>query len=150
MSEPRTTSLVTPKGLVTITAEPTPSRASLRREPEHVAFLGDHWPQMAAAAYGGFLEHGAGCVVLWRETPPRRWRQRPFEPERLWYATQAHVLPGASEAHFDGWEAELIETYDPEHEALVVFAEGGRISGYQLRGAIAPPEARRGAAARLN
>ena len=150
MPETRSTSLVTARGLVTIGAAPEPSRAARRREEEHLAFLADHWPQLSAAGYTGFREHGAGAVVLWREGAPRRWRPRPFEPERLWYTTQAHVLPGATEAHFDGWEAKLIETYDPEREALVVFAEGGLICGYLVRGSIAPPEARREAGARLN
>ena len=150
MSDPRSTSFATARGLVTIDADPDPSRPAKRREAEHLSFLTDHWPQLKGAAYSGFREHGAGAVVLWREGAPRRWRQRPFEPERLWYTTQAHVLPGATEAHFSGWEARLIETYDPEREALVVFAEGGLICGYRLRGSVAPPDARMEAAARLN
>ena len=144
----RTHSLVTARGLVRITSRAEPSRSALKREPAHHTFLADHWSQLAAAAYGGFREHGAGAVVLRREAGPRLWRPRPFEPERLWFATQAHVIPGGLD--FDGWEAGLIETYDPEREAIVVFSEGGAVSGYLAAGTLAPPQAHVAAAARLN
>ncbi len=150
MSEPRTETLVTARGLVTVTAAPEPGRAAARREPALRAFLADQWEGLAAAAYGGFREHGAGAVVLWRDEKPRLWRPRPFEPERLWFATQAHVIPGATRMDFDGWVADLIETYDPEREAIVVFSEGGAVSGFLVSGTLAPPQAHVAAGARLN
>ncbi|OZC02933.1 hypothetical protein [Rubricoccus marinus] len=150
MPSPRSTTLATARGLVRVTSAPEPRRAAAKREPAHQTFLADHWDQLAAAAYGGFREHGAGAVVLWRDDKPRFWRPRPFEPERLWFATQAHVIPGASRVDFDGWEAELIETYDPEREAIVVFVEGGTIAGYLVSGTLPPPEAHVAVGARLN
>ncbi|MEM1056698.1 MAG: hypothetical protein AAGI52_14345 [Bacteroidota bacterium] len=142
MSESRTSSVATADGLVTIESQPDPSRQVRRREDAHHSFLASHWAELKGAAHTGFREYGAGTVVLWREAEPRRWRPRPFEPERLWYTTQVHVLPGATEADFDGWEARLIETYDPSTEALVVFVEGKTITGYRLQGTLSPQEAR--------
>lgn len=150
MNDSRSTTIVTPEGLVTIESRPDVSKKRRRREAEHHRFLADHWAELKAAAHGGYREFGAGAVVLWRDAPPRRWRPRPFEPERLWYTTQIHVLPGATEEDFSGWEADQLETYAPETEALVVFVEGPQITGYRLRGSLPPAEAHRRSTARFN
>jgi len=153
MRSGRTTTCVSPSGLVSVTAAPPagrrrPWRAAAARpdpawEADHVAFLVAHWPELAAAAFEGYARHGAGAVVLWREEATRGARRRPFEPERLWYATQVHTLPGAGPDAFDGWEAGLIEAYDPRAEAVVVFAEGPVFAGYGVAGTPRPPEALR-------
>lgn len=138
-----TQTLATADGLVEITASPDRSRRRRDRAAEHVAFVAGHWASLKAAAWEGYRRHGAGAVVLWRSEPPRRVFRRPFEPERLWYATQIHALPGSIEADFSGWEAQRLEDYDPNTEALVVFVEGGRPQGYVVRGTVLPAEARR-------
>ena len=107
----------------------------------HTDWLAGHWPELAAAAFEGYDRHGAGAVVVWTASRSR-WL-RPFQPERLWYATQIHAIPGAAAADFDGWEARQLETYDPRAEALVVFASAGRPVGYRVAGNPAPPHARR-------
>lgn len=145
-----TLTLATPQGLLEIAQAADRSRRQRARAGEHHGFLADHWPELAAAAYEGYRRHGAGAVVLWREEAPRRLLRRPFEPERLWYTTQIHALPGTTEADFDGWEALQLELYDPQGEALVVFVEGGRPQGYRVAGAPAPPEARGRAGIALN
>lgn len=142
-------SIVTTAGLVEITGDPALARD--RARDGHDAFLADHWPDLSAAAWDGFLRYGAGAVVLWRERAPGWGRARPFVPERLWYATQAHTLPGAdAERDFDGWPAQLIERYDPRREAVVVILEGACRRGYAVAGDVAPVEAHRRAQARLN
>ncbi len=135
------TTLVTPHGPVTICSRPQPTRAEQRRGDGHRDFLASHWPGLAAAAYEGYVRHGAGAVVLWTEARPGRLRRRPFEPERLFYTTQIHAIPGTTEADFDGWEARQLETYDPRRHALVVFVEAGRLVGYRASGTLDPPVA---------
>ena len=139
----------TPKGPVRI-AMAENRRAGTARCREHQQFVADHSRELAAAAFEGYSRHGAGAVVLWRETSPRRFRPRPFEPERLFYSTQLHVLPGATEATFDGWEAEQIEVYDPQSESIVLFIEGSIFTAYRVSGPTAPPDALVGARARWN
>ncbi|MGB3544438.1 hypothetical protein [Rubrivirga sp.] len=143
-------SVSTPRGLVTITSRSDRSRAVQRRAASHQTFLSDHWAELSAAAYEGYRRHGAGAVVLWRSDPPRRFRPRPFEPERLFYTTQIHNLPGTTEADFEGWEAHQLETYDPEAEGLVVFVEGGGVVGYRVAGQPPPPIALAASKARHN
>lgn len=143
-------SVATPRGLVTITSRSDAGRRQRARAEAHRAFLTDHWAELSAAAYEGYRRHGAGAVVLWRHDRPRRWRPRPFEPERLWYTTQIHNLPGTTDGDFSGWEAEQLETYDPEAEGLVVFVEGDGVAGYRVAGQPSPPEAHRDARAREN
>ena len=145
-----TLTLATPHGLLQIAQAAERPRRQRARAGDHRRFVADHWPELAAAAFEGYRRHGAGAVVLWREAPPRRLLRRAFEPERLWYTTQIHALPGTAEADFDGWEAEQLESYDPQGEALVVFVEGGRPQGYRIAGDPAPPAARRLAGASLN
>ena len=144
------TTLVTPRGAVTITSHPDAPRRQQARADAHRDFLASHWAELAAAAYEGYQRHGAGAVVLWRNDAPRRFRPRPFEPERLFYTTQIHNLPGTTEADFDGWEARQLETYDPESEGLVVFVEGGGVVGYRAAGTPPPPRALLDARADLN
>ena len=142
----QTTTLSTPRGLVAIT-----NRAGASRRAEaHREFLADHWAELSAAAFEGYRRHGAGAVVLWRDAAPRRFRPRPFEPERLWYTTQIHAIPGTSSDDFDGWEARQLEAYDPQSEGLVVFVEGGALAGYRVAGDPAPPDALRQSKARMN
>lgn len=136
----------TPDGLLAVTTASVPDR----RAADRIRFVTDHWPELAAAAWEGFRRHGAGAVVLWRDAAPSRWRRAGFEPERLWFATQLHVLPGISARTFDGWEAAQIETYDPRAEAVVVFLEGGTLFGVRVSGAPSPPDARARAAAPWN
>ena len=143
-------SVATPRGLVTITSGPAPSRRARSRAEAHRDFLAGHWAELSAAAYEGYRRHGAGAVVLWRGERPRRLWPRPFEPERLFYTTQIHALPGTTEADFDGWEARQLETYDPDAEGLVVFVEGGGVVGYRVAGQPAPPEALRASRVRQN
>ena len=143
-------SVATPRGLVTITSATPRSRRSRSRAEAHRDFLAGHWAELSAAAYEGYRRHGAGAVVLWRGEAPRRFRPRPFEPERLFYTTQIHSLPGTTEADFDGWEARQLETYDPDAEGLVVFVEGGGVVGYRVAGQPSPREALRTARAREN
>lgn len=145
-----TSTLATPHGLVTITAAGRPPRRVRARAAEHRRFLAEHWAELSAAAFEGYRRHGAGAVVLWREDGPRRFRPRPFEPERLWYTTQIHAIPGTTDDDFDGWEARQLETYDPQAEGLVVFVEGGGLAGYRVAGDPPPPEALRRSRARLN
>jgi hypothetical protein len=142
----QTATLATPRGLVTITAPGRPSR----RADDHRRFLVEHWAELSAAAFEGYRRHGAGAVVLWRAAGPRRFRPRPFEPERLWYTTQIHAIPGTSSDDFDGWEARQLETYDPQAAALVVFVEGDRVAGYRVAGDPPPPEALRLSQAQSN
>ncbi len=150
MPADQTVSVATPRGLVTITSSrPASGRARSRAE-SHRAFLVDHWPELSAAAYEGYRRHGAGAVVLWRSERPRRFRPRPFEPERLFYTTQIHSLPGTTEADFDGWEARQLEAYDPEAEGLVVLVEGDGVAGYRVAGQPPPPVALRASRAREN
>lgn len=136
--EAQTHTLVTPEGLVEITSAPRRTRRDQARAAEHAAFVADNWTSLAAAAWDGYRRHGAGAVVLWRKAAPRRLFRRPFAPERLWYATQVHSLPEATEADFDGWEARRLEDYDPLREALVVIVEGGRLCGHVVRGDASP------------
>ncbi|GAB5534334.1 MAG: hypothetical protein Rubg2KO_05830 [Rubricoccaceae bacterium] len=110
----------------------------------------DHIDELAAAAFEGYSRHGAGAVVLWRDSKPRRFRPRPFEPERLWYSTTVHALPGVGKTLFDGWEAQQVETYDPQLESVVLFVEGSHVRAYRVEGPVAPPVALRGARAMLN
>ena len=152
--------LVTPRGLVTVTAEAEAPRRGWRRwlgrwrrrpEParDHRAFrefIGDHWLELSAAAYRGYRRHGAGAAVVLTEPVERG----PIRPGRLAFVTQVHSLPGASRADFDGWAARQLEQYDPEAEALVVFAEPARIVGFLVRGSVPPPEALRTSSAPLN
>ena len=145
-----TVTLPTPLGPVAITAPADRPRRVRRRTPEHQRFIAGHWPSLAAAAFEGYRRHGAGAVVLWRETTAGRFRARPFEPERLFYTTQIHALPGTTEADFDGWEARQLETYDPQAAALVVIVEGQDLVGYHASGPPSPPEALRGSQASLN
>ena len=135
------TTLVTPRGAVTIASRADAPRRARSRADAHRDFVASHWSELAAAAFEGYQRHGAGAVVLWRSERPRRLRPRPFEPERLFYTTQIHNLPGTTEADFDGWEAEQLETYDPRSEALVVYVEGGGVAGYRVAGAPPPPQA---------
>ena len=136
-------SVATPRGLVTLTSQDGLGRRPRARAEAHRAFLASHWPELSAAAYEGYRRHGAGAVVLWRSDRPRRFRPRPFEPERLWYTTQIHALPGTTEADFDGWEARQLEAYDPQAEGLVVFVEGAGVVGYRVAGDPRPPQALR-------
>lgn len=148
---PASTVLVpTPRGDVAITAPEAGPRRGRRRRGEHRAFIAGHWPSLAAAAYEGYRRHGAGAVVLWRGGAPARVRARPFEPERLFYTTQIHALPGPPGADFDGWEARQVETYDPDAAAVVVIVEGGALAGYHASGPPPPPEALRESRAALN
>ena len=139
-ADPSTT-FVTPRGPVTVTSRPDAPRRVRARADAHRDFLASHWAELAAAAFEGYQRHGAGAVVLWRQDAPRRFRPRPFEPERLFYTTQIHNLPGTTEADFDGWEAHQLETYDPRADALVVFVEGGGVVGYRVAGSPPPPRA---------
>lgn len=151
MSHPtETLTLATPHGLLEIAQAGALERRQRARAADHHGFLAGHWPELAAAAYEGFLRHGAGAVVLWREAAPRRRGRRPFEPERLGYATQIHALPGTTEADFEGWEAQQLEHYEPERQALVVFVEGGRPQGYRVAGDPSPHDARARARVGLN
>ena len=147
---PDTTTLATPDGLVEITTPGDRPRRQRARAAEHTEFIGDHWASLKAAAWEGYQRHGAGAVVLWREDAPRRVFRRPFEPERLWYTTQIHALPGSTESDFSGWEAQRLETYDPHAEVLVVFVEGGRPQGYVVRGTLGPEAAHSRARASQN
>ena len=101
MDSDSSVSVATPRGLVTITAPRLASRRLRTRQEAHRDFLASHWAELSAAAYEGYRRHGAGAVVLWRSERPRRFRPRPFEPERLFYTTQIHALPGTTEADFD-------------------------------------------------
>lgn len=150
MSADQTSTISTPRGVVTITTTGRGSRRARSRTAEHQRFVADHWAELSAAAFEGYRRHGAGAVVLWRGETPRRFRPRPFEPERLWYTTQVHTIPGTTEADFDGWEARQLETYDPHTEGLVLFVEGGGLSGYRVSGIPTPPEALRQSRVRLN
>lgn len=150
MPTDQTSTISTPRGVVTITAAGAPSRRARSRAADHQRFLADHWAELSAAAFEGYRRHGAGAVVLWRKAAARRFRPRPFEPERLWYTTQVHTIPGTTEADFDGWEARQLETYEPHAEALVVFVEGGGLTGYRVSGVPTPPEALRQSRAGLN
>lgn len=150
MDSDSSVSVATPRGLVTITAPRLASRRLRTRQEAHRDFLASHWAELSAAAYEGYRRHGAGAVVLWRSERPRWFRPRPFEPERLFYTTQIHALPGTTEADFDGWEARQLETYDPEAEGLVVFVEGDGVAGYRVAGQPSPPEAHRASRAREN
>ncbi len=143
-------SVATPRGLVTITSPTPASRRARARVDAHRDFLAGHWAELSAAAYEGYRRHGAGAVVLWRSERPRRFRPRPFEPERLFYTTQIHNLPGTTEADFDGWEAHQLETYDPDAEGLVVFVEGDGVAGYRVAGQPSPPQALLATRAREN
>lgn len=145
-----TVHLPTPHGDLAITAPASRSRRARQRREAHVQFVAGHWPSLAAAAYEGYRRHGAGAVVLLREAGAPRFRPRPFAPERLFYTTQIHALPGATEADFDGWEARQLESYDPAAEALVVIVEGRDLAGYHVAGPPSPPEALRQARAALN
>jgi len=136
---------------------PATARAS-RRVPEHLRFIGEHWPGLSAAAYAGFTRHGAGAVVLFGGENPagpvlrRRGSGRPFEPQRLFYATTLLGLPGPPPADWTAtWEARRMDTYDPETEGLVVFVEGeAPPRGYLVSGSPAPRAAYLGAQAMLN
>lgn len=150
MDDSRSQTFATSFGLVTIHSMPDASRRALRVESRHHAFVVDHWRELAAASHGGYQEYGPGAVVLWRQNRPRRWRPRPFESERLWYATQLHTLPGGGDVSFDGWEARLIETYEPSREAVVVIVEGDGLAGYLVRGPLPPAVARAQAGVGLN
>lgn len=150
MPPEQSVSVSTPRGLVTITSDAPRSRRARSRAAAHHDFLAGHWAELSAAAYEGYRRHGAGAVVLWRQNRPRRFRPRPFEPERLFYTTQIHNLPGTSETDFDGWEARQLETYDPDAEGLVVFVEGDGVVGYRVAGAPTPPEALRASRAQEN
>ena len=144
MSDSQT--LATPAGLVTVVSKPVTRRWWQRRpEPNaaHLGFLTDHWLELSAAAYRGYLRHGAGAVAVIDHADEDTWASR------LVYTTQIHTLPGATEADFEGWPAHQLETYDPESEALTVFA-GDAVTGYVLRGSVPPPEALRVASAPLN
>ena len=145
-----TVSVPTPHGAVAITAPRSRSRRIRRRAEVHRRFIAGHWPSLAAAAYEGYQRHGAGAVVLWRDDRASRFRATPFEPERLFYTTQIHALPGTTEADFDGWEARQLETYDPAAAALVVIVEGRGLAGYHASGPTAPPVALRASRASLN
>lgn len=148
MTDSHRDTYVSAEGLIEVTRE---ARApSARRAEAHARFVADHWPELSAAAYEGYLRHGAGAVVLWRERAPGRLRPRPFAPERLWYATQVHNLPGAGPDAFDGWAARQLEHYDPREAAVVVIIEGQHMAGYRVTGPPDPPEAHRRAAAALN
>ena len=154
---PRTTTLVGPAGTVEITAHPSPGRVRRRLEPRHQEFVADHWPSLATAAHAGYREHGAGAVVVLAAAPAARsWldhldaafrgarRDAHLETQSIWYTTQIHTLPGAGEAWFDGWEAQLIETYDPRREAVIVLLgpdASGAPSGYRVVGTPAPKQA---------
>ncbi len=150
MPDSHTVTVSTPRGVVRVTSAPPSSRRVRARAEAHRQFVLDHWAELSAAAFAGYRRHGAGAVVLWREAPPRRFRPRPFEPERLWYTTQIHAIPGTSEADFDGWEARQLEAYDPRAEGLVVIVEGDGLAGYRLAGDLAPPDALRQSAAGTN
>ncbi|MEO0559204.1 MAG: hypothetical protein AAF170_13590 [Bacteroidota bacterium] len=147
MSTDHEATFSTPRGLIRILHSGEASRTRVER---HLRFLVDNGVELAAAAFEGYTRHGAGAVVVWREEAPRRFRPRPFEPERLWYSTQLHVLPGATAATFSGWEAQQIEIYDPQIESVVLFLEGSRFSAYRIQGPMTPPLALRGAQAVLN
>ena len=149
MSETLVREWPTPEGPVRIGMAASRDAESARRR-AHQRFLAGHSRELAAAAFEGYSRHGAGAVVLWRETAPRRFRPRPFEPERLFYSTQLHVLPGATEATFDGWEAEQIERYDPQTESVVLFVEGAVFTAYRVSGPTPPPDALQAARARWN
>ena len=148
VSPSHTTTLATPRGLVAITGRAEAARR--KRSEDHRQFLADHWAELSAAAFEGYRRHGAGAVVLRRDAAPRRFRPRPFEPERLWYTTQIHAIPGTTDDDFDGWEARQLEAYDPQSEGLVVFVEGKALSGYRVAGDPAPPVALRLSKARSN
>ena len=150
MPAERSITAVTPRGFVRVTSPVPASRRAERRAEAHRQFVLDHWAELSAAAYEGYRRHGAGAVVLWREDAPRRFRPRPFQPERLWYTTQIHALPGTTDRDFDGWEAQQLETYDPQAEGLVVIVEGDGLAGYRVAGDPAPPDAHRQSAAGAN
>ena len=136
-------SLVTPDGLVSVAFERPASRSVQRRHDDHVEFVADHVAQLLAASQDGFERYGPGAVVLVRDGAASSWfRKRPFEPQNLYYTTQVHALPMATEADFDGWEARQIETYDPAQEAVAVFIDGDHLRGYRIRGTMPPAEAR--------
>ena len=150
----QTHTFATPEGLLTVVSRERRGRDA-RRADRHLDFIVDHEGELVAAGAEGFAKHGAGAVVLWREASRPRWwpgaARRPFRATRLWYATQLHVLPGVdADAVFSGWEAELIETYDPQAETVVVVVDGGELAGYRLRTPVSPAAALQRSRAGLN
>jgi hypothetical protein len=150
MADPVQTILATPDGLLTVAEQAAAGRGEASRAGAHRTFLAAHWLGLAAAAFAGYEEYGPGAVMLWRDQKAPRLRPRPFEPERLFFATQVHTLPGVGPLEFEGWEASLIETYDPQRDAVVIVVEGAAIRGYRLSGDVHPPEALRRSRIGLN
>lgn len=156
--ETLTQTLVGEAGTVTI-ARPALGGRAARRAPDHMQFIADHWPGLAAAAYAGFLRHGAGLVVLFGEAEGEtflsRWglarRSEPFRAHRLFYATAVQAIPGVPRDWAGTWEALQLETYDPEREGLVALVEGKAAPcGYRVVGGLRPPEAHLRAQTMLN
>ncbi|MDX1530483.1 MAG: hypothetical protein R3362_03065 [Rhodothermales bacterium] len=153
--EPTTEVLIGEAGAVEVTRPPR------RPGTRHARFIADHWPSLAAAAYAGFQQHGAGAVVLFGEEgngAPRLLRrfgkERPLAVQRIWYATVLGAIPGMPADWGRTWEAEQVETYDPARQGVLVFVEGtGRrreVRGFLVGGMLKPPEAYRQARAPLN
>jgi hypothetical protein len=143
----------------TLTVLRSSEARGMRRVPAHLRFLSDHWPGLAAAAYAGFTKHGAGAVVVFGEPEASegslRLRlsraARPFRAQRLWYATSFDGLPRAGRDWTAMWETARLDSYDPEHEGLVLFLEGEALPrGYVVSGSPPPPAAFANAQAMLN
>ncbi|MEL6770136.1 MAG: hypothetical protein AAFP18_03645 [Bacteroidota bacterium] len=153
MPEARTTTLASQDGVLTIAMKPQVERSVRRVEGLHQQFIADHWPSLAAAAFDGWKRHGAGAVVLIGSAKSSFFgRSEPFVAETIWYTTQVHNVPGAPEEWFSGWEADQLETYDPDTESLLIFVdvESDLRCGYRVEGMLAPPEAHVHARARFN
>lgn len=154
-----TETLAASVGTVTVTRPVEVSRRARRRAPDHLQFIAEHWPSLAAAAYSGFRQHGAGVVVLFGEAEGESLMERlrpgrraaPFRVHRLWYATTLQAVPTRVAQWRGAWEAEQLERYDPELEGVVLFVEGREVPcGYRAGGMLRPPAAHLRMQATLN
>jgi hypothetical protein len=67
----------------------------------------EHWPRIAATAWGGYVAHGRGAVLMRRNAPA---------------APRVEYHAGAPCECHDG----LVNEYDPDREAVVAVVKGRR------------------------
>ncbi len=147
----RETTYTTDGLLITVrSSKATPKGDAL--ETDHHAFLVDHWPSLAAAAYQGFKQFGIGAIVIQEHPQDESEAQSAFATYRVWFASSLmDWLGDAVQDKPAQWLDDQLQQYDPNRSGLFIFVdEEGSARPYQAEGTPAPPEAFAAARARYN
>ncbi len=87
------------------TSEPQPEGITEGTRDRGLDLFLEHWPRIAATAWGGYVAHGRGAVLMRRKAPA---------------APTFEYQAGAPCGCHDG----LVNDYDPDREAVVAVVKG--------------------------